>query len=187
ASATAQQRAGRSAAFARGRYRLEASGAAVHAALARVAADRALVDAVAGGNLAAARAEAARTVTGHDHVTAIRVLRGGRVLVATTQHPFDVAGASASLRDRRRAVLGTLEVTIQDVVGFIRLAHKLTGSQVVVRGASGEAKSSLPAALTARLPSAGCATLAGRPFAVRSFGETSFTGEALTVWVLRAP
>jgi hypothetical protein len=185
-AASTQQRVAAALRFARGRFRLEADGEAVHAALALVGADRALAAAMGRGDFGAAKAEALRLVRGHHHITAIRVLRGQRVVVETMRYPFDVAGSQAPLRDRRGAVVGTLQVTIQDVIGFIRLVHKFTGSQVLVRGAAGEAKSSLPAALGARLPAAGCATLAGRTYAVRSFPETSFTGEALTIWVLRA-
>ncbi len=144
----------------------------MHVALGQIAADRVLTDALRAGNLAAARAEAIRQVVhGRKHVTAIRVVRGNRVLVETGAYPFDVAGAQAPLHDRHGAVLGTLQVTIQDVIGFIRLVHKYGASQVVVRGSRGEAKTSLPAALAVRLPATGCATVAGRDYAVRSFGE----------------
>jgi hypothetical protein len=181
----AQGRVAGAVAFAERRYALEADGAAVHAALARAAADRVLVDAVAAGRLAAAGAEALRLVGSHLHITAVRVLRAGRVIVATTRYPFDVAGAQTTLRDRRGAVLGTLQLTIQDVVGFIRLVHEFTGAAVVVRGAAGEVRSSFAAGLGGgRLPASGCATLAGRAYAVRSFGERAFGGEPLTISVL---
>jgi len=173
--------------FARARYALERDGVAVQFALGQIAADRALSDALRAGDLAAARAEAVRQVKGHQHVTGIRVVRGSRVLVETNVYPFDVAGAHAPLRDRHGVVVGTLEVTIQDVIGYIRLVHKLGASQVVVRGSRGEAKSSLPAALGVHLPATGCPTVAGRTYAVRSFGEVSFTGEPLTIWILKAP
>jgi hypothetical protein len=186
-SAGAQRRVTAAAHSARVRYGLERYGVAVHVALRSVAADRILTDALRAGNLAAARAEAVHLVLGHRHVSAIRVIRGSRVLIDTNVYPFDVAGAQAPLRDRHGVVVGTLHVTIQDVIGFIRLVHKYGGSQLVVRGSRGEAKSSLPAALSANLPATGCATVAGRTYAVRSFGETSFTGEPLTIWILKAP
>ncbi len=167
------------------RYALERDGLAVHVALGQIAADRVLTDALAAGKLVAARTEAVRQVVhGHHHVTAIRVRRGSRVLLETDSYPFDVAGAEAPLRDRRGAVVGTLDVTIQDVIGFIRLVHEYRATQVVVRGAHGEAKSSIAAALAVHLPAAGCAAVAGRTYAVRSFGEVGFTGEPLTIWIL---
>jgi hypothetical protein len=182
--AASTRRAGRALTFAQARYALEAGGAAVHAALGRAAHDRVLSDAVAAGRLAAAGAEALRLVRSHIHITALRVLRAGRAIVETTRYPFDVAGAQTALRDRRGASLGTLQVTIQDVIGFIRLVHKFTGATVVVHGAAGEAKSSLAAALGVRLPASGCVGLAGRTFVVRSFAQSAFGGERLTISVL---
>ena len=188
ASVAAQQRAAAASRAARARYALERDGLAVHVALRQIAADRVLTDALRSGNLAAARAESNRQVVhGRKHVTAIRVVRGNRVLVETGAYPFDVAGAQAPLLDRHGAVLGTLQVTIQDVIGFIRLVHKYGSSQVVVRGSRGEARTSLPAALAVRLPASGCATVAGRAYAVGSFGELGFAGESLTIWVLTRP
>ncbi|MEA2353879.1 MAG: hypothetical protein QOD61_8 [Solirubrobacteraceae bacterium] len=183
--ARSQQQAAADARFAVGRYRLESVGAAVRAALGLVARDRALGDALAAGDLPAAGRQALRWVAGPHHITAIRVVRAGRVLVGTERYPFDVAGARTVLR-RGGRFLGTLEVTIQDVIGFIRLVHKFTGSQVVVRGAAGDARSSLPAALAPPLPTAGCARVGGRAYAVRSFGVSDFTGAPLRIWVLRA-
>lgn len=178
--AAASKRVAADAAFARGRYRLEADGDAVHAALGRVTADPGLTRALRAGDVAGARAAALRLVLGHKHVTAIRVRRGSRVLVETRRYPFDVAGARADVPG-----LGTVEVTIQDVIGFIRLVHEFTGADVVVRAAGGQARASIAAELAARLPSAGCATVDGHPYAVRSFAETDFAGEALRIWVLR--
>jgi hypothetical protein len=175
-----RQRASADLAFARRRYRLEAGGAAVRAALHRVVADRALTGALAAGRLAAASAAAQSLLRRHLHLTAIRAVRGGRVVLATKTHPFDVAGAGQTVRGGEK-----LEVTIQDLIGFIRLVHKFTGAEVVVRGAAGEVESSLPAALGARLPAGGCAALGGRAYAVRSFAATAFAGEPLTISVLR--
>ncbi len=186
AAAATQRSVGAAVATAKARYALEATGVAAHVALARAAADRALGDAVGAGDTAAAAAEASRLLAGHMHITAIRVVRAGRVVVGTQRYPFDVAGPRTALRNRHGAVVGTLELTIQDVIGFIRLVHKYTGAAVVVRGAAGEAKSSLAAARTTALPTSGCATIAGRSYAVRSFAEVGFAGERLTVWILRS-
>lgn len=168
------------AAFAHRRYRLEADGDAVHAALGLVIADPSLTRALRAGDLAVARAAALRLVLGHRHVTAIRVRRGNRVLVETRRYPFDVAGARADVPG-----LGTVEVTIQDVIGFIRLVHKFTGADVVVRAGGGEARSSTAAELAVGLPASGCATVGRQTYAVRSFAETDFAGQALRIWVLR--
>ena len=77
-----------------------------------------------------------------------------------------------------------IEASMQDVIGFVKLVHRLTGVQVVVRGAPGHAESSLPGATGTALPASGNATIAGQPYVVRSFREVGFGGEALQVWIL---
>jgi hypothetical protein len=177
ACAAATPRVRAAAAFARGRYHLESRGAAVRAATAAVAADRRLAAAVGSGDLPAADSAALRLLAGRMHVTAIRVRRAGRLLLETHRYPFDVAGATAALGK------ATVDVTIQDVIGFIRLVRKFTGSDVVVRGTS--ARATLPAGLATPLPAAGCATVGGRRYAVRELDETDFDGRPLRIWVLR--
>ena len=71
------------------------------------------------------------------------------------------------------------------MIGFIELVHKFGAADVVVRGAV-QARASLPVALGVALPESGCAKIAQRPYAVRSFTEASFTGEPLKIWVLTA-
>jgi hypothetical protein len=87
--------------------------------------------------------------------------------------------------------LGTLLVSIQDVTGFVKLVHNLTGAGVLARGASGRVRTSLGAADHVRLPSSGRVTIAGRRYSVRSFHELAWGGEPLgreplTVWALAA-
>jgi hypothetical protein len=89
--------------------------------------------------------------------------------------------APAQLRLRGGDVL---MASMQDVVGYVKLVHRLTGAQVVVRGVPGHVESSLPAAARASLPAAGDATVAGHAYVVRSFHETGYGGERLDVWVL---
>jgi hypothetical protein len=72
---------------------------------------------------------------------------------------------------------------MQDVIGYVKLVHRLTGAQIVVRGQGGHVESSIAAA-PAALPAAGTTTIAGHPYVVRSFSETGFAGEPLTVWIL---
>jgi hypothetical protein len=169
---------------ARARYLTEAQGAVMHVDLQQVAHDRALLGALGGGQVGAALAAANRQLV--RHVVRIRVLQGSQVLVDANPNSFDVAGSSTELRAPNGRKLGRLQITIQDVIGFIKLLHKLNGVDVVVRSAGGQMRTSLPAAATASLPSSGCTRLGSHRYAVRSFGETSFTGEPLTVWLLTA-
>ena len=123
-----------------------------------------------------------------DHVTRISVLRGPRVLANATLNSdgvFVVAPAVRELRLHGRR-LGTLLVSIQDVTGFVKLVHRRTGAEVVVRGGSGQVRESLSAAGRARLPASGGVRIAGHNYLVRSFRELGWGGEPLAVWVLVA-
>jgi hypothetical protein len=54
----------------------------------------------------------------------------------------------------------------------------------VFRGGPGHAGGSGAGAAGAPLPASGDATIDGRTYVVRSFHETGFDGEPLSVWVL---
>jgi hypothetical protein len=170
------------------RYRDEAGGAVIHTDLRRIAHDQRLLHALASNDLAAAQAAAASELANHHHVVQLRVLRGQRVVVDANPGSFDVAGSSRPLAGPHGGRLGTLQITIQDVVGFIKLMRRHDGAAAtVVRGASGHVETDLPAADHRTFPPRGCVTVAGAPYLVRSFQTANFTGEALTVWVFVRP
>jgi hypothetical protein len=171
-------------------YYRETKGAKLFQQLGRIASDGILLDALSRGDLAGAQAEAdaqLRSSFNHlAHVTRISVIRGSRVLVNATVNSdgaYVVAPGSRVLRSHGR-LLGTLLVSLQDVTGFVKLVHRLTGAEVLVRGGSGHVRTSLGAAASVRLPSSGHVTIAGRGYFVRSFPEVGWGNEPLTVWVL---
>jgi hypothetical protein len=168
------------------RFRIESRGSAIHADLRYIAHDHVLLNALSSGNLAAARAEVGRLQHSQivKHVTRIRLLRGSRVLVDGWPSSFDVAGSERELRDRRGRSLGRVQITIQDIIGFIKLEHRLDRTEVVVRSASGRVRTLLPAAQRLLLAPAGCARVGARRYMVRSFKQTGFLGEPLTIWLL---
>jgi hypothetical protein len=171
------------AGVARRIYHQEAGGDVGHAAVKRIARDRALLRALGSGDRAALRASALRQLFNPGkHVVRLAVVRRGRVLV-DVGGAFVVSPAHRELRAADGADLGRLEASMQDVVGYVKLVHRLTGADVVVRGAPGHVESSLTPA-PATLPLSGTATIAGRAYVVRSFPEAGFAGEPLTVWVL---
>jgi hypothetical protein len=177
-TAPAAVRADTLAGVARRIYRQEAGGAVGHAAVKRIARDRALLGALGSGDRAALRAAALRQLFNPGkHVVRLSVVRGGRTLT-------DVGGAFVVAPARLSLGGAVLEASMQDVVGYVKLVHRLTGAQIVVRGASGHVESSLAAAARAPLPAAGAATVAGRSYVVRSFREAGFGGESLQVWIL---
>ncbi len=171
-------------------YRTEATGTKLHHQLARIARDSTLLNALSTGNLADAQAEAdaqLRSPVNHlAHVTRISVIRGPRVLVNATVNSdgvYVVAPATRELRLHGR-LLGTLLVSIQDVTGFVKLVHHLTGAEVLVRGSGAHVRTSLGAAARVRLPMSGHVTIAKRRYLVRSFHEIGWGNEPLTVWIL---
>jgi hypothetical protein len=179
AMAVAGVRADTLGGVARRIYRQETDGTVGHAAVRRIARDRALLSALRSGDAAALRAAALRQLFNPGkHVVRLSVVRDRRALT-------DVGGAFVVAPARLGLPGGdVLEASLQDVVGYVKLVRRLTGAQVVVRGAAGHAESSLPGAAQAPLPAAGTATIAGRAYVVRSFRETGYGGERLEVWIL---
>ncbi len=170
-------------AIARRTYRLEAVGRPGRASVRRINRDAVLLSALRAHDARATRAEALRQLfLPHYHVVRLRVLRGTRSLVDVGGR-FVAAGAHVELRSGGRS-LGRLEASIQDVIGFVKLVHRRSGAQAVVRGSHGHVATLLRPAAHARLPLSGRTRIAGRSYAVSSFRETGFAGEPLRVWVL---
>ena len=175
---------------AKASYHSETRGAKLLQQLGRIARDGILLDALSRGDVAGAQIEAdaqLRSPANHfDHVTRISVIRGSRVLVNATVNSdgvFVVAPGSRVLRLHGR-LLGTLLVSIQDVTGYVKLVHDLTGADVLARGASGHVRTSVGAPSVVNLPPSGHITIAGRGYFVRSFREVGWGNEPLTVWIL---
>jgi hypothetical protein len=171
---------------AKQRFQIESRGTAIRADLRYIAHDRVLLDALRSNDMAGVRAEVGRLQHSQivKHVTRIRVLRGSQVLVDGWPTSFDVAGSERELRDHNGRSLGRVQITIQDIIGFIKLEHRHDGTEVVARGAQGQVRTLLPAARGVSLPATGCVRVGGRHYMVRSFKETGFIGEPLTIWLL---
>ena len=175
---------------AKSSYRSETRGRKLLQQLGRLARDSVLLDALSRGDMAGAQAEAdaqLRSPGNHfAHVTRIGVIRGSRVLVNATVNSdgvFVVAPGSRVLRSHGRP-LGTLLVSIQDVTGYVKVVHDLTGADVVARGASGHVRTSRGAPPVGGLPRSGSVTIVGSRYFVRSFREEGWGHEPLTVWIL---
>jgi hypothetical protein len=141
----------------------------------------ALLRALITGDRAKIRSEARRPVIAHE--VRVRVSDGSRVLMDAGL-PFVVQGAQGELRSANGASLGRVDVSIQDVIGFVKLVDRETGTKVVVRGRRGIVQTQFPAAAHARLPASGNVSIRGRSYLVRSFHEVDFNGNPLTVWIL---
>jgi hypothetical protein len=172
---------------ARRRYAIESHGAAATAMLHRVAGDPVLLRTLRSGDLAGTRAYVRRRFAAtwyHMHVSRMRIMQGSRVVVDAGV-PFVVAPSQTTLRGTGGHSLATLQVSIQDVIGFVRYMHRNYPVDVVVRGSNaGHVRTSLPAAAYANLPSQGPVSIAGHRYSARSFHETALAGEPVTVWIL---
>ncbi len=175
-------------AIARRQYSLETHGGAAFAALHRVGRDPTLLRLVRSGDATATRAYVTRefaAVWYHLHVSRMRVLRGSRI-VAETGVPFTVAPAQMALHGPAGRVVGSLQVAIQDEIGFVRYLRRNYGVDVVVRGrVPGHVRTSLPAAASVSLPAAGTVRIAGRRYQVSSFHERAWNAEPVTVSILQ--
>jgi hypothetical protein len=181
AAELAQNSADTYATVAKRTYAQEVYGAPNGAAFHVISQIPALLDGIATRDFALARQAMHRQPV--RHAVAVRVTDGSRTLIDVGL-PFVVGGKVRTLRDATGAVLGRIEVSIQDVIGFIKLVRRLTGCQVIVEGSTGEAKSSLAAAATIALPARGPVVVAGREYYVSSFAERGFAGEPLRISIL---
>jgi len=79
---------------------------------------------------------------------------------------------------------GTLQPSIQDVIGYVKYMHR--NVHVVVRGrGAAHVRTSLPAAARVALQSSGTVTVGGHRYRVGSFSERGLAGETLRIWILK--
>jgi hypothetical protein len=146
-------------------YSSERDGSAVRASLRRISHDPAA--------MRGSRAELLRQLyLPGFHVVRLRVAHDGRV--TDVGGKFVVAGPS----------LNGLTISIQDVLGSVKLVSKLTGQGVIVRGNPGHVVASDPAFVHASLPASGSVSVDGHEYQVSSFTERGFAGEKLRIWLL---
>jgi hypothetical protein len=118
------------------------------------------------------------------HIVRARVLRRGRVL-ADLGGP-DVLGPARAvlLRDRAGRPTATFLVAVQDDVGYVKLAQRFVGADVVMRRGSQVVASTLNQPPTSPLPSRGQVTLAGTAYRVYTFTGTAFPTGSLNISLL---
>jgi hypothetical protein len=82
--------------------------------------------------------------------------------------------------------LGTLQLSIEDVIGYVKYMHRNVHVDVVFRGrGAAHVRTSLPAAARVALQSSGTVTVDGHRYRVRSFSERGLAGETLMIWILK--
>jgi hypothetical protein len=167
---------------ARRLYALEADGTVARVAAKRLARDPRLALAARSGARRPLRAAALRQLfMPGRHVVRLSLQRGGRSLVDVGGR-FVVAPAARTVPDTGGAVV---TASVQDVVGFVKLFHRLTGQAIVVHGAAGHAEARPVDLLHVPMPAdAGAVQIAGRTYAARTFAERGWGGEPLRITVL---
>lgn len=174
-------------------YLNEIYGPRVHHDLQFVAGDARLVGMLSRGEYAAAQSTAYRLMVGNAirHITRISFIRGGRELVDATWNANGsfVAAPLSRVLHLGGGRLGTLSVSVQDIVGYVKLITRYSPAQTLVRGASGQVRTSLPAAEDVSLPASGTVSIGGATYQVGSFSTYAWGRapgrEPLTVWVLQ--
>jgi hypothetical protein len=177
----------RIAAAARALYAEQVAGPHSLAVLHRLGTDPNLLRLLAAGNAASVRAYVSyqypRTWY-HWHVSRMRITRGSQV-VSEVGVRFVMPASQMALRGSGGRTLGTLQVSMQDEIGFVRLTHRRYQVDVVIRGRGPkQLRASDRAAGLAKLPVTGSVVLGGRRYLVRSFREKDWDGKPVTIWIL---
>jgi hypothetical protein len=147
----------------------------------QMSANPTLIRALESGNRRRIRAVARKPVLGHE--VRVRVVRGSQVLMDAGL-PDVVQAAEGELRAPNGADLGRVQVSIQDLIGFVKLVDRETGTRMVVRGRNGHVETMFKAAAHRPLPASGPVKIRGRTYWVREFKEGDFVGKPLQVWML---
>jgi hypothetical protein len=93
--------------------------------------DSALLEAVAASNPVAARQAVVGLVYDHSHIVRLRVIAAGGHLLADVGGPYVLAPVRAPLRLHGKRI-GELVLSIQDDEGYLRLARRLIGLDVLM-------------------------------------------------------
>jgi hypothetical protein len=162
-----------------GRIYAAEAGRRALAEICRVQRDRALLSAVARRDPAATRAAVKRLLT--EHIVRLRVSAGGRLL-ADVGGPFVLAPVRATLRQGGRPI-GSFVLSIQDDEGYLRLAKRLAGLDLLMYMGPRLVKNSLgPSPGT--VPAEGLYNYRGRPFRVFTLHVHAFPSGPLRIVVL---
>jgi hypothetical protein len=168
-------------------FRDEQSGAATARVLRVVAGDRGFTRAVATDDPAALRAAIVRFFRNPTlHVVRIRAVTAGGELVNDVGGPYVLAPASAPVRANGR-LIGRVTLSIQDDTGYIKLMHRFTGAEVILRTPAGQVPGSSLAPGPSTVPSQGAVGYAGRAYQAFSFAAQAFPSGPLRVSLLSPP
>jgi hypothetical protein len=169
-------------------YAAQVSGTHSIQTLHRLGHDPTLLRLLAARNLDPARAYIARQykyVWYHWHVSRMRITQGSS-LVSELGVPWVLPASNMTLRGPGGRSVGTLDVSMQDEIGFVRLMHrKYPKLQVVIRSERmHQLRTSMYSAAFVKLPATGTVAIRGTRYQVRSFQEKDWGGEPVTISLL---
>jgi hypothetical protein len=119
-------------------YNVEATGPSTQRVLRHVARDRRFAAAVAADDPVALRAAIVRFFRTHSlHVVRVRATTAAGQLVGDVGGPFVLAPASTAVHDARGRVAGRVTLAVQDDTGYMKLVHRFTGADVLMRTTTG--------------------------------------------------
>ncbi|MGZ6641759.1 MAG: hypothetical protein ACXVFT_07975 [Solirubrobacteraceae bacterium] len=162
----------------------EAAGAGARFAVRHAEKDAAFRRAVAAGDPAAVRAAIVTFFRDKRfHIVRVRAWRGGR-LVNDVGGPFVLSPATGTIRAPGGRVAGRFLLAVQDDTGFIKLVHRFTGADVVLRKGSVPVPGSNISPGPPFAPGLGMTTYHGQTFRSYGFVGTSFPSGPLYVSLL---
>jgi len=163
-------------------YQEEAGSPYVKATLRHIEADTGFQRAVATRDLAATRAAIVGFFAAHIHVVRVRVYvsepSGAQRFFYDLGGPYVLAPVHGTLRSAGK-VVGHFSFAIQDDAGYMKLAHRFTGAEVVMRTGAKQVQGTLQPR-PASIPDRGTVSYNGR-----DYQAYSFTGEAFPSGPLR--
>lgn len=163
----------------------EHAGSTVDRARRSIQADRALSAAVARGDAVVARRQALVLLFNHEHIVRLRVLRGRRPL-ADVGGKLVLTPVFATLRSDGR-VVGAVEFSVQDDMGYRLLTQRLVGIATVMRYRGRIVMANIDTG-GRRLPETGFARIGGVRYLIATLVTGHFpTGQLRISLVIPAP
>jgi hypothetical protein len=166
-------------------YGKEQSGARPRAVVRDFERSRSFQRAVAAGDTAATEAAIVAFFKTRLHVVRVRATLAGR-LVADVGGPYALAPVAGRVRDARGHVVGRFLLSVQDDLGYLILAHRFTGAQVLLRRGNRQIMGNL-APGPARVPDRGEVSYRGVRYQAYSFLAKAFPSGPLRVSLLIPP
>jgi hypothetical protein len=166
-------------------YDNEQSGARPRAVVRDFERSRPFQQAAASGNRPATEAAIVAFFKSRLHVVRVRATLHGK-LVADVGGPHALAPTGGKVRDARGRLVGHFLLSVQDDLGYLILAHRFTGAQVLLRQGSQQVMGNLTPG-PAHTPDRGQVVYRGVHYQAFSFTAQAFPSGPLRVSLLIPP